>query len=226
MISEISRECFLDNLSKKRGNIPEKIKALSALAAYSDGPRFFKTGLSLLFTFGKEALIFGNGYSPLELKAFLSFLGITSIGGSCEKLSGEKKELIVMLAKGADTDNFIKSDILSSARLFSSVFGGNADDIYPDLCIRINKSAGRLFSTENGACFLHTSSIGNLLTAVAVKEDFRGKGEGSRLVKSAVNAASGKVFIVCEESKRGFYEKCGFSIYGKSAEVSISGGDI
>jgi GNAT superfamily N-acetyltransferase len=219
MISEINREDFLSALYKKRGFAPEKIKAFTALE--NPDTKTFKSGNSIILISGNEALIFGSDYKKAELLTFFKFSGIKSVGGNIKKLGLVMKSLAVLAARGTKEEEPKNADIFSSARLFSSVFGVDFQFLYPDLCFKINHKKGFINAHENGSCFVHTSPFGALLTAVAVEETARGKGEGERLVKSVLNCFDGTVFVISEKNLLGFYQKCGFKFLSETNEAEL-----
>jgi GNAT superfamily N-acetyltransferase len=219
MISEINREDFLSALYKKRGFAPEKIKAFTALE--NPDTKTFKSGNSIILISGNEALIFGSDYKKAELLTFFKFSGIKSVGGNIKKLGLVMKSLAVLAARGTKEEEPKNADIFSSARLFSSVFGVDFQFLYPDLCFKINHKKGFINAHENGSCFVHASPFGGLLTAVAVEETARGKGEGERLVKSVLNCFDGTVFVISEKNLLGFYQKCGFKFLSETNEAEL-----
>ena len=219
MISEITKEEFQNLLYKKRGFAPEKIKAFTALE--NSDTKIFKSGNSLIFINGNEALIFGSDYKKAEILSFLKFCGVKLLGGNIKKLNLKTQKFFVLSAKAVKTEEIKQTDIISSARLFSSVFGVDFKFIYPDLCFKINHQKGFIVKSENGSCFVHTSSFGALLTAVAVEETARGKGEGRKLVESTLKSFHGKVFVVAEKNLVAFYEKCGFKFLNETNQAEI-----
>lgn len=219
MISEINREDFLSALYKKRDYTTEKIKAFSALE--NPDTKTFKANNSLVLISGSEGLVFGSDYKKAELLTFLKFSGIKSVGGNIKKLGLDIKTYSVLAAKGIKGEEIEITDILPSARLFASVFGVDFQFLYPDLCFKINHQKGFIKYSENGSCFVHTSPFGALLTAVAVEETARGKGEGERLVKSVLNCFDGTVFVISEKNLLGFYQKCGFKFLSETNEAEL-----
>lgn len=219
MISEITKEEFQNLLYKKRGFAPEKIKAFTALE--NSDTKTYKSENSLIFINGNEALIFGSDYKKEEVLSFLHFSGVCRLGGNIKKLNLRTQKFFVLSAKAVKTEEIKQTDIISSARLFSSVFGVDFQFLYPDLCFKINHQKGFIVKSENGSCFVHVSPFGALLTAVAVEETARGKGEGERLVKSVLNCFDGTVFVISEKNLLGFYQKCGFKFLSETNEAEL-----
>ncbi|MBQ4626880.1 MAG: GNAT family N-acetyltransferase [Clostridia bacterium] len=162
------------------------------------------------------------GYSSLTLDAaFLGQLGLTASKTSYTvRYEGEK--LILNEEILDDYDKKSLYDLLGSCGFEL----GNYSDFLSDVCARLNKGTASLAAIENetlDACafalFKGEKSV--LLGAVATRNEARGKGYASTLVRSlAGRETERKVYLFCRnDSLLEFYKKSGFVFCGKWAIV-------
>lgn len=172
----------------------------------------------------EELLYFINavGYSSLTLDAaFLEPLGLTAAKSSYTvRYEGEKgffNEKIL--------DDFDKKSLYDLLCSCGFELGGYSDFL-ADVCARLNRQTAGLAAIENealDACafalFKGEKSV--LLGAVATRNEARGNGYASMLVKSlAGREADKKVYLFCRnDGLLEFYKKSGFVYCGKWAIV-------
>lgn len=217
MIYEIEPECFLKSIS---GNITEIIKAQSIAAAYKDTRAFksYTDGEAFFILFGGSAMVFGEASDAEEAEDFLRLSGVVSASGEVSGFRGKRVRYSVMRAFGDGSERTAES-IYAAARIMSDAFGLDFNEVYPDLCLRVNKGVAKVYCDGVSAAAVHTCGAGNLLTGVCVRENERGKGNGVNAVKRAKNLALGEVYVVCRESLEGFYGKNGFIKTAETEEI-------
>ncbi len=221
MISEISKEEFL-KATADLGDAVDRIRIKSILACYGlPFARTFSSGGGYLLLFGKTAFVLGKTEDIETLRQFLFMNGIAFVSGETEGFFGEKKVYSVLRTEAEEVLSEEEIKLSGPAKLMSQVFGYDFNDVYPDMCLRKNRGAMRVLSTDFAAAAIHKTDEGNLLTGVCVKEGKRGKGKGSEIVNMAKKSVSGELYIICEESLRGFYEKSGFKGQGNTEEIII-----
>lgn len=91
---------------------------------------------------------------------------------------------------------------------------GSFDDWYVDINHRVRHNAARLVLANHTAAVILCDGKNAYLNGIAVEKAERGCGNATRTL-SSISGNDGKLFVLCRESERGFYEKCGFVFYGK-----------
>ena len=196
---------------------PSGIKASCVLKCYPETP-VFSDGEAVVILFGERAFLFGEPLDEDELLVFLRFNSVKSVEGGI--ISGEKRTFSVMESKGGNREAE-QVKIEPVARLIAKTFSVDFEELYSDLCRRVNNNVGAVFGDSVSAAALHKVENINLLWGVSVTESERGKEKGSKIVEKALNCASVRVLAVCEEALEPFYQKCGFKKTGSVFEINI-----
>lgn len=101
------------------------------------------------------------------------------------------------------------------------------DDWYTDTCHNVRHGISEVFTLENAATAQKMFTIDGitLVSLVAVKEEARKCGTGSRLIKavSALLSEKSRVFVICEDRLLSFYMKNGYEITDYCTQINIKG---
>jgi N-acetylglutamate synthase-like GNAT family acetyltransferase len=172
-----------------------------------------------------------------ELREFLAFIpkvSVTLNEKHCGKLGIEdysSSYIVEFCSEAGDCGFSSQADYRDVYNLLKSKSFplGSYESFLADFVSRLNKNAadlaviyedGKLMSTAS-ALFAGKDSV--LLGAIATDSAAQGKGYASLLVKALASKYKNcgrRVFVFCrEDSLKNFYEKCGFSVYGKWAQV-------
>lgn len=82
---------------------------------------------------------------------------------------------------------------------------------YPDISHRIRHGCAVAVSDCCGGAVMLLSSIGDMICGIAVKDELRGNGNGSKLLNTIEHyACKGDIFALAEEQVAGFYENNGY----------------
>lgn len=93
---------------------------------------------------------------------------------------------------------------------------------YLDMSHRVRHAVTKCCTFDDKAALVVQHNINGeaLLSQVAVRKAHRGEGLGIKLVASvAASLAASEVYVVCENSLVGFYEKCGFVKAGRKCVI-------
>lgn len=170
-------------------------------------------------------------YDNAELYCFCKFFGCTLEGRNLdaeENITMECGNIISFRNVDCESEPClmdIKSayDVMLSADS-SSVTLPMYDDFYVDMSHRIRHGISLIYGTyeENqpiGAVLVsHICDDSSLISGVALKKEYRGKGLGKQIVMSVVaseNKNGRTVYLMCIDELTDFYLKCGGKICGK-----------
>ena len=185
---------------------------------------------------GNMSVFCGEGTGFEELAAFIKTVGFSSLACREENMiklgfEADKASYIVEYAGTKsnevpdvlwDYDKKKVYELLRDCGFELGSYGAFA----ADYCSRLNKGAAMLAAVENeeldacaSALFIGGNSV--LLGAVATRKEARGKGYASKAVKALADRFENKtVYLFCRnDSLLAFYEKMGFELNGKWAEV-------
>ena len=181
---------------------------------------------------GNVSIYASEGADFQELSKFISFFDFQSV-------KGEKSVLEKLGLKISDSSHIVKftGDIPEKPEGFLSDY--SLKEVYNLLCdsgfelgefsffandvgIRINKGTAKLgvivHSTLESCCFnLFDGEKSCLLGGVATAKPSRGKGLASKLVPFMAGKEKSTFLFCREDALLEFYEKCGFSPWGKWA---------
>lgn len=165
--------------------------ASAVICGEADDEIFQLCGIS-----GITDLLISHGGSPDSILYILQYAG----GGSCGDLK-------------TDTPYEKVYDILKDG------FGIDFDGWYTDTCHNVRHGISEIYTLEDIATATKMFSIDGiaLISLVAVKNEYKGKNYGRRIVEAVAERLSpeNRVFVICEKELVPFYEKCGFE---KTAE--------
>lgn len=102
--------------------------------------------------------------------------------------------------------------------IMSEGFEMRFEDWYPDACHMVRHGISTIYTLDNAAAVqrMFTKNGITLLSLVSVKKDSRNKGLGKRLVTAVcADCPNSRVYVICEEKLKRFYESCGFSDCGE-----------
>lgn len=222
MIKRVTSERELARLPEK-GTEAGKIRAM--LLSYGikyDFCRFFFSDSVIIGEMSGCFVLCELGECDFEeLADFFSFGGFLEI--FCSEKAGralskplecwQEKVNLMRYSGEAISEEVEKDPPLDKVfEVLSSAFPINYELWYTDMSHRIRHGVTRLRMLENSTLTIQYELNGEaFLSQIATKTEFRGKGNASRLI-SAVCAELEKsaVYLVCEDSLRGFYERLGF----------------
>lgn len=232
MIKRISSAEEFSALPEK-GVEAQKIRTL--LHAYGtdyDFCRFFvHNGDTFLAEMnGGYVLCSGGKYDPEEVAEFLSFNGCAELlcgekaGAEISAVLGGELSLINLMKFVGCAEDFEveRAPALSEIyEIIGTVFGFKFEPWYLDMSHRIRHGVARCRKLGSSALVIQHEINGEaLISQVATLPAERGKGSASRLLSAACAELSGsEVFVLCEDRLISFYEKNGFALCGKLAQI-------
>lgn len=232
MIKRISSAEEFSALPEK-GVEAQKIRAL--LHAYGtdyDFCRFFvHNGDTFLAEMnGGYVLCSGSKCDPEEVAEFLSFNGCAELlcgenaGAEINVVLGGRLSLInLMKFVGCAQDFEVErgSALREIYEIIGTVFGFEFEPWYLDMSHRIRHGVARCRKLGGSALVIQHEINGEaLISQIATLPSERGKGSASRLLSAACAELSGsEVFVLCEDKLTAFYEKNGFALCGKLAQI-------
>ena len=182
----------------------------------------------------------GEAFDAAELKEFLKIIGFSSLLGEKRVLKdlgfkiSEKGFIMIYnpVNISKDVSRLQASEEPPYGKIYEllkrpRVFGGSIpayDDWLCDVSARVRRGCAEVLWREIGgkcvSCGMLTfkSESAAVIGAVAVHEDFRGRGFACEIVRElcASGAAYGKpVFLTCRDDKINFYKKLDFEIWGE-----------
>lgn len=102
-------------------------------------------------------------------------------------------------------------------------FDINFDDWYTDTCHNVRHGISEVFTLENKAAAQKMFTIDgiSLISLVAVKKEYRGRDYGGRIIRSlsALLSRNSRVFVICEDKLKPFYEKNGYVHKGHCTQL-------
>ncbi len=200
----------------------QKIRALfHAYGGDYDFCRFFRQGSSFLAALdGSFVLAEQTGADYEELAQFLSMHGFTDIFCS-DKAGNELMPLVnaeytrVSLMERLGGGQAVLTEEKSPSevwRIIGSRFKMPFEPWYLDMSHRVRHGVARCFSDGKAALVVQHSINGeSLISQVSVLEEYEGRGFAGRLLEQVCAGLPGRVQVICRDSLRGFYERCGFS---------------
>ncbi len=170
-------------------------------------------------------------YDDAELYYFCKFFGCILEGCDLDiqnRIPCESGNIITFRNVDCDSDPCVM-DIKSAYGVMLSADSDSVtlpqyDDFYVDMSHRIRHGISLLYGTyeENqpiGAVLVsHIADATSLISGVALKKEYRGKGFGKQLLMSVVASENKKgrtVYLMCKDELTGFYLKCGGKIFKK-----------
>ncbi len=233
MIKRISSAEEFSVLPQK-GVEAQKIRAL--LHAYGTGYDFCRFFVHNGDTFlaemnGSYVLCSGSNCDPEELAQFLRFNGCAELlcgekaGAEISAILGGRLSLInLMKFVGCAQDFEVeRAPTLSEVYdIIGTVFGFEFEPWYLDMSHRIRHGVARCRKLGGSALVIQHEINGEaLISQVATLPSERGKGSASRLLSAACAELSGSaVYVLCEDKLTAFYEKNGFALCGRLAQIT------
>lgn len=99
------------------------------------------------------------------------------------------------------------------------------DDWYTDTCHNVRHGVSEVLTLENKATAQKMFDIDgiSLISLVAVKKEYRGKGYGGRLIRaiSAELCRQSSVFVICEDELVPFYTKNGYTFKNNCIQIRL-----
>lgn len=232
MIKQIYNEGEFSELSEK-GLEAQKIRALyRAYGGEYRFCRFYRQENSYISALdGSFVISEGVDADYAELADFLRMQGFSEV--FCSDFAGKALAnklccdfVTVNLMKfggGISSAEFDGSPSLSEVyKIISDGFDIEFEPWYLDMSHRVRHGIAECFVLEGKAALVKQHNINGeaLLSQVAARSDFRGKGIAKKLVTSvAANLAPSDVYVVCDDALVGFYLKCGFEVTGKKCLI-------
>lgn len=249
MISLITDACQLENIDGKNDILIGKIHALYQAYGMGHVCRFYAQDDRLLISvLGNDAVIARlndgvfSGESAAELAAFL-YAGFVHVAllppeimrGIEPYFACEHRYNHIMCCKAVSIysgkcDNQAESELNANPDLDAvfRIIDGNFPVAYTswlaDLSHRVRHGISRVFlcGGVSTVTALYETADMVFLTQVATLESARGKGIASRMLRqicAAYHARGKDVYLVCRDSKRGFYERIGFEKTGDAVNI-------
>lgn len=235
MIKRISSAEEFSALPEK-GIEAQKIRAL--LHAYGTDYEFCRFFIHNGDTFlaemnGGYVLCSGGKYDPEEVAEFLRFNGCAEL--LCSEKAGAEISAILdgrlslinlMKFVGCARDFGVERDpsLSDVYEIVGSVFDFEFEPWYLDMSHRIRHGVARCRKLDGSALVIQHDINGEaLISQVATLPAERGKGNASRLLSAACAELSGsEVYVLCEDKLTDFYEKNGFALCGKLAQITAA----
>lgn len=233
MIRRVSSEDELFELPK-RGVEAQKIRALiNAYGTNYDFCRFFVSDFFILCEMNGSFVVseIAENGDVDELADFFTFGGFSEI--FCAEKLGERLEMrLCCNAKKVNLMSFCgeaehaeteKSPPLDDVyEILKTAFDIDYESWYADMSHRIRHNVAAARRLGNSALIIQHDLNGEaLLSQVATLPSSRNRGSASRLI-SAVCAElfPSEVFVICEDSLKGFYGGIGFELAGQKVILS------
>ena len=132
--------------------------------------------------------------------------------------------------QGADElvllDITASSDIMQISRMVNKELAEDAiKEYYLDLTYRTRHNTSEImgiYKDDELVSFLSCSCPcygKSVIDLVYTKDNFRGNGYSSAVIKGALNNEDTDYYLICELSLQGFYEKLGFELCGKCFKI-------
>ena len=210
---------------------PNYIKIAASVKAYGTARPFctvWQTGDSLICKIDGHLTLYGDDFSAEELKNFINVIGAKTL--DCSESAAQK------LGYSYETVNILSCDKGISA---PADFSPSLDEVYeilslgqdgdismPDRTAFIADLSHRIRHETAVACVYkstvcvapYTTDSGALICGVSAGQN-RGSGFAGMAVSATVKHLSRPCFVLCTDSVVGFYEKFGFSLFGKNAKI-------
>lgn len=231
MIRRASFESELFRLPK-RGVEAQKIRALlNAYGTKYDFCRFFVSDFFILCEMNGSfvvAEIADNG-SIDELADFFAFSGFSeifcseSLGirlGSLLCCNAQIVNLMRVCGASVESEEIEKSPPLDEVyKILKTAFDIDYESWYADMSHRIRHNVAAARKLGDSALIIQHNLNGEaLLSQIATAPESRGKGNAARLISAVCAELSpSEVFVICEDSLTGFYNKIGFERSGFKA---------
>ncbi len=214
-----------------RGIEAGKINALyQAYGTKYDFCRFYRQGNCVLSSLDGSFVICDDGSADIEeLADFLRMNGFAEIFCSecigkalAELLHTDYSSVNVMRFDGTAADSLCFDDTHSLSDVYSIISEGfdiEFEPWYLDMSHRVRHGVSRCCTLEDKAALVIQHDINGeaLISQVSCRKACRGQGIAAKLVKAvAATLQPSDVYVICEDELIAFYEKCGFSIVGKS----------
>lgn len=151
-----------------------------------------------------------------EIRQFLALYNVKNVFCN-EDLGGMQKGVVLKYNLYEKHENDLKVCNYPDYKFVYSLlenefFMPDYNEFVSDLSYRIKNGFARLIENKNGVVFtLWETKNQAVISAIAVKKEYRGNGEGSGLLKSIIASLNNKeVYIYCEQKTESFYIKNGF----------------
>lgn len=201
----------------------QKIRALFlAYGGEYDFCRFFRQGRSYLAALdGSFVLAEQPGADYEELAQFLEMHGFTDL--FCSQEAGEALSPLVnadftrvnLMERQGGGQGVLPEDKSPSEvwNIIGSRFEIPFEPWYLDMSHRVRHRVTRCFSDGKAALAVQHELKGEaLISQVSVLREYERCGFARGLLEQVCAALSGRAQVICEDSLRGFYERCGFTI--------------
>ncbi len=226
---------ILSGLPEKQLNISDAalIKIKCAYAAYRDYnnvAQFYhgEADGSVFAVIGKicgYVSLWTDGRNKEELKSFLKFIGYNGIFTSlktAQSLNLKINEECLVFKALPPFEKAETSQSASVRELLAVLRQGltipDADEFVADVTFRVLHGCADYVTEDGGGAVLFYDQSGALINGIAVPQNNRGKGQGSRIMKLLLSRAENReVYACCVEENKHFYIKNGFSLIGEAA---------
>lgn len=215
-----------------------KIKALGK--AYGFSYPFLKiynnpeSGTVLSVYYGSAVVC---GACDEETGLFLREIGVAEILMSEESYENafsdiEAKRLHIMEYKGENSGIPLLSSDAPYEKVYEILKDGfdiSFDDWYTDMCHNVRHGVSEIFTLDGKATASKMFSVDgiSLISLVAVKNEYRGKGFGNSVIRSVSEnlAENTRVYVICKDGLVPFYSKNGYKTAGYCRQINLCTGE-
>lgn len=223
MIKQVTTDEELSGLPLT-GIAPQKIRAL--WRAYGSACSFCRIysqeGRAFVSLLDSSAVVWtADGADFSELVPFLGmngfselFCGAQTARGIMRGLSASCTESLLMRFDGAPKPSAAdySPSLEDVYRIVGAAFDIEFEPWYLDLSHRVRHGVSAAVLSQHSALVIQHCANGEALLSMVATDPFhRGQGSASRLIlEVCAHLAPNKVYVLCEERLRGFYERLGF----------------